>query len=393
MCCKDVKYPGIVPEPLLCLCAAAERELLESQIKKKNTPAERAALRDQIEAMPSEPEMEVILTDTTPESLARRMMRQGGRGIIHTDEGSFINVLAGVTYGKQGGAANLDTVHKGFDGGRVFVDRVGSEPVEIESANLSITVGMQPSIIHRMTSHADLADRGFPQRVLYFLPDNLVGADLMHLPAIPREYLEEWQRLLTTLAASHRHQPAMLSLTKGAQTLYNLHIQNMSDRVSTDMGGSSAIRSWARKAHGKTARLAGLLALLEDPDAAIVEESHVRAAVAMMNSYFVPHMKRAFGGTPDLSPDALALVDVLRGKESISQSQLLHDVRGQKKYKGEAGKTHFQEVITELAQAGYIRLTTPASAGAGRKPGPVLLVNPALYRAHKAAVPLTEGTL
>ncbi|MBQ8313257.1 MAG: DUF3987 domain-containing protein [Clostridia bacterium] len=372
----------------------AEREVLSNQAKRKNlTPGDRANLRRQMEEMQDEKEMEVILTDTTPESLVRRMKRQGGNGIIHTDEGSFINVLAGVTYGKQGGAANLDTVLKGFDGGRVFVDRVGGEPVDIERANLSITVGMQPSIIHRMTSSADLADRGFPQRVLYFLPDNLVGVDLLNLPAIPRDYMADWSRLLLILAAAHRDHPAMLSLTKGAQAVYNLHRQDMADRALSDMGGSSATRSWARKAHGKTARLAGLLALLEDPDAAIVEESHVRAAVAMMNSYFIPHMKRAFGGSSDLSPDALALVDVLRGRESITQSQLLHDVSGQKKYKGEAGKAHFQEVIRELAQAGYIRLTTPASGGIGRRPGPVLLVNPALHGNHKAAVPLTEGTI
>lgn len=375
----------------------ARRTEIDRQLKARSlTPERRAELLQRREAIEDEPEFERILSDATPEAMAQRMKKQGGSCILYTDEGGIVNTLAGMTYGRQGGAANLDTVLKGFDGGSIFVDRVGTESVDIERANLSMTIGMQPSLIQRMTGNADLADRGFPQRALFFLPDNLVNVRVSGLPDVPDELLVGWKRLLQTLSAIHRGKtaPALLSMTRGAQKVFTDHRQDMMDRTLSDMGGSLSIRAWARKAAGKTARLAGMLALLEDPATNIIEEAHVRAAVAMMNDYFIPHMKRAFGGSSDLSADALLMVDRLRSVSGgeISQGDLLHRVSGQKKYKGEAGNARFQEVVRELSAAGYIRLTDGQQGGRGRRRGPVLLVHPALYQ-QKTAVPVEEGTL
>ena len=369
---------------------AAEREALAKQEGKKKTAAELVALRHQQEAIEDEPEPEAILSDTTPEALARRLMRQGGNGILYTDEGAFINVLAGATYAKNGSAPNLDTVLKGFDGGSVFIDRASAdEPIELARVNLSITIGMQPSIIRRMTESADLADRGFPQRVLYFLPEPLAEVKVLGLPPLP--CMEEWERLIVRLAAAHRGQPLMMPLTQDAAQLYGLHRQDMQDRLQGDLGGSLAIQAWARKAHGKTARLAGLLALLEQPGAAIVEASHIRAAVLLMDNYFIPHMKKAFGGASDLSPDALALLAVVRQKDSFTQSDLLHRVSGQRRYSGAEGKAHFLQVLGELNARGYLRPGPAQESGVGRKKSAVWLVNPALH--ERAAVPVVEGVL
>ena len=373
-----------------------ERKRIEArQARKKEalTASDLQELRRQLDALENEPELPVILTDTTTEALARRMARQGGCGILYTDEGGFINVLAGRTYNQKGGAPNMDTVLKGFDGDRVFVDRAGTEEVSLEQANLSITVGMQPALLRGMTENAELADRGFPQRVLYFLPDNPGREDLLHLPGHPTAELAAWGELLVRLASIHREQEAILPMTRGAQAVYNLHRQDMSDRTEGDMGGCMALRAWARKAHGKTARLAGLLALLENPDACMVEESHVRTAVEMMNGYFIPHAKKAFGGSPSLSPDALALVDTLRREESIPKAELRHKLSGQKKYKGNEGEARFNQVLQELREGGYIRLNTTADTGRpGRRPGLLVEVNPALRR-KAADIQRTEGTL
>lgn len=374
---------------------AEQRERLTAKARRKQhiTDREQADIRRQLDALEDEPELPVIMTDTTPDALPRRMLRQGGSGIIYTDEGGFINILAGKTYGRQGSAPNLDTVLKGWDGGRVFVDRVSSDSIMLETANLSITVGMQPSLIRSMTENDDLADRGFPQRILYFLPDNMGKVDLMNLPAIPRAAMEQWGSLLVQLAQAHRDSVAVLPLTSGAQRVYNLHRQDMLDRLDTDMGSSAAMRAWCRKAHGKTARLAGMLAMLESPDALMVEEYHVRAAVEMMNSYFIPHAKKAFGGAPNMSQDALAMVDTLRRTGSITQAQLMHSVSGQKKYKGPEGAARFHSVMQELRDKGYIRLTVPESGKTGRKPSPTVEVHPALLGAHRADIIRTEGQL
>lgn len=366
---------------------ATQREYLTRQEGKKSAD-ELIALRHQMEEIEDEPEPPAILSDTTPEALAKRLRRQAGNGILYTDEGSFINILAGGTYGKNGSVANLDTVLKGFDGGRVLIDRAGmDEPIDMARVNLSITVGMQPSIYRRMTGNADLADRGFPQRVLYFLPEPLTDVNVIDLPPMP--CMDEWEKLLLRLA--NRKEALCMPLTREAARLYDLHRQDMQDRVQGDMGGSPAIQAWARKAHGKTARLAGLLALLENPDAAEVEARHVSAAVKLMNGYFIPHMKKAFGGSSDLSPDALALLTIVRKLDSFTQGELLHRVGRQQRYKGEEGKKHFVETLSELSARGYIRPGTVQSGGRGRKKGAVWLVNPALHAS--VTMPVEEGEL
>lgn len=371
------------------------RELLASEAKKRGLSLEeRLQMRKRVDEIEDEPEFEAIQSDTTPEALAVYMKRQGGRAIIHTDEGSFINILAGATYGKQGGAANIDTVLKGWEGGSVNIARVTGESFFLKRADLSITVGMQPGLITRMTGHADLADRGFPQRLLYYLPETLIGVDLVHLPPYPVEALKQWAKHLQRLAGVHRDQMGLLPLTRGAVRLYDEHRQDMHNRLTGDLGGNEALQAWARKAHGETARLAGMLALLEDPDAFNVEECHVRAAVALMNSYYIPHAKRAFGGGPSLSAPARALLEKLRTVEEFNQSEMHRSLKGQERYQGDEGKQTFTQVLAELGMHGYIRCKTlEKKEGRGRPPSPVWEVHPAIHQKKAPVRPVREGCL
>ena len=371
------------------------RELLAGQSKKRGLSMdERIEMRKQMDEIEDEPEFETIQSDTTPEALATYMRRQGGRAIIHTDEGSFINILAGSTYGKQGGQANIDTVLKGWEGGSVNIARVTGECFSLPRADLSITVGMQPGMIARMTGHADLADRGFPQRLLYYLPETLTGVDLIHLPAYPVSLLKKWDSKVTTLAALHRDQIGVLTLTRAAVGLYDYHRQDMHDRLTGDLGGNEALQAWVRKAHGETARLAGILALLEDPDTTIVEESHIRSAVELMNSYYIPHAKRAFGGGSILSAPAKSMCEVLQMMPNFKKGELLRKLSGQKRYKGDAGKQFFDQVLEELKNCGYIReLPAEKTSGRGRPPEPLWEVHPALCGTNKPIQPVQEGCL
>lgn len=375
---------------------AHRRELLAGQSKKRGLSMdERMEMRKQMDEIEDEPEFESIQGDATPEALANCMHRQGGRAIIHTDEGNFINVLAGVTYGKPGGQANLDTVLKGFDGGSVNIARVTGESFSLKRADLSITVGMQPGMIARMTSHADLADRGFPQRLLYYLPETLSGVDLLHLPPHPGDLLKKWGNKVRTLAEIHRDQMGLMTLTRGAVRLYNEHRQDMSDRLTSDLGGNEALQAWVRKAHGKTARLAGILALLEDPDTTIVEESHVRAAVELMNSYYIPHVKRAFGGGSALSAPAKALCETLIKLKSFKVGELHRHVGGQTRYNGKPGLEVLKQVLAELQINGYIReLPVERTGKRGAPPAAVWEVHPSLLQQKKPSVrPVQEGCL
>lgn len=170
--------------------------------------------------------------------------------------------------------------------------------------------------------------------------------------------------------------------------------QDMTDRSIGDMGENARLKEWGGKAHGQAARIAAILALLEDPHTVIVEESHIRAAVELMNSYYTPHAKRAFGGGSTLSAPTKALCEVLRTLPSFKKYELLRKVSGQSRYKGEAGKQFFDQVLEELKNCGYVReLPAEKTPGRGRPPEPTWEVHPALCGVNKPLQPVQEGCL
>lgn len=164
-----------------------------------------------------------------------------------------------------------------------------------------------------------------------------------------------------------------LPMTDAAHECFQAFAQQMVDDRFGDLGGHEAIVSWCLKAGGKVARLALLLTLLKDIEAKYVGVWAVEAAVAMMNEYFIPHMKRVYYGERKLSEAARSLMSVLikMGNDLdgvVPQSLLRQRVRGQNQFKGKPGKENFDAGLQELANAGYIRKAQELPReGAGRK--------------------------
>lgn len=162
-------------------------------------------------------------------------------------------------------------------------------------------------------------------------------------------------------------------MTDAAHERFQAFAQQMVDDRFGDLGGHEAIISWCLKAGGKVARLALLLTLLRNVEATYVDGWAVEAAVAMMNEYFIPHMKRVYYGERKLSEAAKSLQRVLvkLGNELdgvVPQAQLRQRIRGQKQFKGEAGAETFRAGMQELVNAGYIRKAPePEHEGRGRK--------------------------
>lgn len=137
--------------------------------------------------------LETITTDATPEALAAHMARHNGRAIIFTDEGSAMNVLTGMTYRKPGAEANIDALLQSYDGGLVSVARkLADSSFDIPEAHLALTVGMQPSVLEKLSTNAELASRGFPQRLLYFLSEPMGHYIIKELPPLNMDLLEAW---------------------------------------------------------------------------------------------------------------------------------------------------------------------------------------------------------
>ena len=141
------------------------------------------------------PRYEAICTDATPEALLAMMNEQGGKGIMYTDEGDFLNILSGATYGGGKSTPNIGVMRQGIDGKSVNVQRKGlGGTIDIAEANLSLTVGMQPKVLETFASNPTLCDRGMPQRLLFFIPEMLGPIDVLNLPEESPEVMAKWEQ-------------------------------------------------------------------------------------------------------------------------------------------------------------------------------------------------------
>ena len=113
-----------------------------------------------------------------------------------------------------------------------------------------------------------------------------------------------WHDTLVGLAQSFREQHHILSFEVEAYEEYLAFSQCIINRCTEDLGGNSAVWGWARKSCEIAARLAGILTLLKNPGANQIALPEARAACRMINEYFIPHMKTAFGAGGRLSPEA-----------------------------------------------------------------------------------------
>jgi hypothetical protein len=259
--------------------------------------------------------------DVTPEQAGTIMSEQGGRLAVLSAEGTFFSILMG-RY--SSGAPNLELVLKGHAGDRVQVDRRGRSEL-IERPALTIMTTVQPMVLREMAAKPGMRERGILARFLMALPRDLVGNRDMTPALVPddvlRSYTETMAALITGMAGWT--DPALLLLTPPALKLHTEWRTELEPRLKAGTGDLEALRDWAAKLPGATARLAGLLHLAENPALGpkmpIGDETMARAI--QQGRYWVEHAMAAFGAMrahPALE-DARAVLDWIGDKESFKE--------------------------------------------------------------------------
>ena len=341
--------------------------------------------------------VEEITTDATPEALTMDLAEHGGRGIILSDEGTILNIMAGATYGKTGGAQNVDIALQASNGGNVRCRRKGENAdIRIPHAHLSILVGLQPNMLEAFTHNPYLNNRGLPQRFLFFIPETAGRCIIAELPKTSMELVEQWQKRITELAGSFRDKDLVLPLSFAAYQAHQRYAQVVEDRRGIEWGNCDAMESWASKMLGVTARIAGILTLLEDPNAKCVELIAYDHAQRMMEEYFIPHMRYAFCGERNLTDTAECVLNamkasVTRSEKYVLESKLWDKLRKKNPFNKNDGRSKFEKAINELATAGMIRQIELEPSGTGRPVKGAWEVRPELLVNVQAAQPKKMG--
>jgi hypothetical protein len=156
---------------------------------------------------------------------------------------------------------------------------------------------VQPSLIAGLMSDPMARDQGFLSRCLIVIPESTVGGrfyrqiDLTH-SAPMKAYYSCMRHLLEKLPTvddandpvlRSQLNPRKLSLTAGAKLIY----MEFHDQIEREMAGKlRELQAFANKAPEHLLRIAGTLALVDDPDTTSVSEVHARAGQALV-TYFL----------------------------------------------------------------------------------------------------------
>lgn len=145
-----------------------------------------------------------------------------------------------------------------------------------------------------------------------------------------------------------------------------------------------------------TARLAGILTLLKDPAATLVDVNEYEFARSMMEEYFIPHMRYAFCGEHKLSATAeIVLKNMIgcltRNKRYVLVSTLWDKLRGKHGFPKNGGSQVLDKDLAELAAAGMIRPAETAAAPTGRPSKGAWEVRPELLANVPALQPRRTG--
>ncbi|GAA4483761.1 hypothetical protein GCM10023191_005880 [Actinoallomurus oryzae] len=133
------------------------------------TEATEAKLALDAATVPARPRL--YSDDATVEVLTSLLCEQGGRMAVLSPEGEIFSIAAG----RYSGAPNFAVLKKGHAGEEMRVDRMGRDSEHIDAATVTLGICTQPGVLAELGDTPQFRDQGLLGRLLYALPDSLLG--------------------------------------------------------------------------------------------------------------------------------------------------------------------------------------------------------------------------
>ena len=344
------------------------------------------------------PRQLLAASDSTTEALSLFLARNGGAGCVMSAEGGLVGNLAG-RYSQ--GDGNLDLVLSAHSHEAFLTDRVGRDPIHIEKAHLALFVGAQPHVLREMRSNSAMDSRGFVSRFLIALPASRLGYRTGVTEVVPDYLVKRWRDCLTKVIDEfHRaDEVRTLRFTPDAAEEYQAEWSRVElmFRPGGALTGAPGLQAWGGKLPGQLARVAAVLALLDDPTVTSIGVGHWRAAQSLAD-YLIHHARRAWS-VLEKSP-ATHVLDHLRDKrpwESSEENGGALMVSTRELYQSLRGQTSWLESVEDvrdglevLATHNLVRRIHVDPSAKGGRPSELWQVNPVL--AGQPAPPTDDTT-
>lgn len=367
---------------------AAIREVTESRIKalhvqaaKADDATDRNRLIEEAcrlkEQMPDPLNPPRIFTgDVTAERLQALMMEHGERMALLSDEGGIFAVMAGLY---TGGKANIDVFLKGHAGSSVRVDRQ-DRTAHLDEPALTFGLCIQPDIIRRL-SETSFRGNGCLARFLFCLPASKIGTRSAYSSPIPESvkaaYHAGIQSLLSIPPVFNEHgkeQARIITLDHSAARTWEAFFDFIEHNMKPG-GELEPLQDWAGKLAGAALRIAGLMAIVEQGEAAKQINEQTMTNALNLCELLIPHAQAAFElmAGDDAQQDAKHVFTWILEKGSLTFKQA--DVYRELRRFNDADRLN--KALRVLTTRHII--SEPMKSGTGGRPSITFEVNPAVF--------------
>ena len=315
------------------------------------------------------------LDDVTPEKLGMAIEEQGGSiGILSAES----IVLENITGRYSDGKANYDLILKGHEGDPYAQDRVGRDPVSVESPALAIALCVQPEVIRQFGGAKGAHGRGLLARFLFALPQDNVGFRDCAAPPVPPSVSAPYEAMLRALLIAApgpllhgRHLIEFAPRAQGKMLEFRQELEPRF-RPGADL---DLIPEWGSKLAGAVARIAALLQLGNNGanTEGGVGEHYVEAAVKMA-PFFIAHAlaaHRMMGSDPALET-AKRILRWIGERDRFTRRDAHQALRSVANPSPES----FDPALRLLEEEGWIRLRLREPSPDGGRPSLAYDVNP-----------------
>jgi hypothetical protein len=249
----------------------------KQQIERQRSELEKR--RVDLEALGAEPEEPVLtLGESTAEGLARHMPTlPGALGIFSAEGGQFLSGHGFSAETKMRTAASFSSL---WDGQGLRRLRAGDGLIDLRGRRLAAHLMIQAEAAANVLSDPVLRDQGLLSRLLIAAPESLAGRRLWQEPRTEiepakRKYIARMLSILevptlASNAAGNELTPRALELSLEARELWIAFHDAVEKSMRPD-GHLAAIRDVAGKAAEQACRIAGVLQIVDDLSASVIE--------------------------------------------------------------------------------------------------------------------------
>ena len=258
----------------------------------------------------------LLISEPTAEGMFK--LFSGGQPSLglFSDEGGLL--IGGHAMQKETRLRTIATLSKLWDGRPLDRVRAGDGASVLYDRRLSLHLMMQPLVASELFTDPIYTDQGFLARVLCAWPESTAGnRRYVHADPTTDPAMQRYWNTLTTLLnrvyplrpeTRNELQPRCIPLSAKAKAVWVAYADTIETQLAVGQP-LETVRGFASKSAEHAARIAGVLALIQDVNAPEIGAVEVESAIALMDYYLTEVLRLQAAGIAD--PD-LQLAEKLR---------------------------------------------------------------------------------